>query len=795
MHYLKKHTIVVLCLFLGSISQSMGQKENKSIKGFVFELGTNNPISDCNIIIHAERQETAITQVDGSFVFKTKLENMEKVKITFNHINYYSKDIEIILGENIEVFLKNKLYTIDDVVIHSAYSNNNKGNKFVYTPLQAESSISIIGEPDVVRHISSLPGVSQGIEGTLGLFVRGSNNGSNRIEFNDVPFYSYSHLLGMFSAFSPDIIEKATFRPGGIPAQSGNLSSSLLRITPKKQIISDLNGKISLSPYMTGAYLSFPLKKEKLSLQLATRTSFLPSLINQAMNLLADGEDEEFQEIKGQILDVTSIINWKINNANCADFMFYTSNDYFNFKDNHNEDKMNWSSLAFKIGLETRISSKLNLNSFAYYSSTYSTQEQVYFDDYTSKKIASQLRLGSKLKEWSFNSRLQYILNDKFSLTGGFNYQLQEFNPASERSIYIQDVDNEYNNIESSGLLAGFTDINYSNYEKIELTLGYRYTFQHIEGQSRNNYDIRFLSDIYLSKKMGIELSYDKFTQFYHVLEGLPTGWSLNIMIPSSSSFPEEVTNQVYGGIFVKDQFKNMRVHLTLGAYYRDMQNLVSYKNTVNIFGIEDVSWKDEIDVGTGSSYGLELAGSVQSERISTTLAYTLSKTDRNFSQINGGNSYPFKFDRKHILNLQSKYTILKNTNKKGHQREQIANAVIAYSSGHNTTLPIASYQGVLPPYWNERENGWDFPQEVDDNAYHRQEMTSRNDFKMKDYFRIDLAYTFIKHRPKSTRELSFSIFNVLNKKNPHLVFYEDDKWQQLSIVPIMPSIRWSKSF
>ncbi len=140
------------------------------------------------------------------------------------------------------------------------------------------------------------------------------------------------------------------------------------------------------------------------------------------------------------------------------------------------------------------------------------------------------------------------------------------------------------------------------------------------------------------------------------------------------------------------------------------MKNLVSYINTVNIFGLKDTSWEDEIDIGKGTSFGLEVSGTFQTERWGTTIAYTLSKTNRDFPNIDGGNKYPFKFDRRHILNLQSKYTLISNTNKKGFKREQVVNAVVSYSSGHNTTMPIASYQGVLPPYWNNRANGWNFP-------------------------------------------------------------------------------------
>jgi hypothetical protein len=790
---------VLFCLFISFLQITMAQQTEVIIEGSVSESDRNIPVVGCHIVVDTGTKRIgAITDKDGHFmVAVSRVQLSDTLTVSFSHINYHPQKLTVTSQHKLSVALKRKVHTIDDVMVHSAYSSNNRGNKFIYTPQQAMSSISIIGEPDVVRHISSLPGVAQGIEGTLGLFVRGSNNGSNRIDFNGVPFYSYSHLLGLFSAFSPDVIEKTTFRPGGIPVQSGNLSSSLLQIAPKKAFDKPFSGKVSLSPYMTGGYLSLPLKKDKLSVQIAGRTSFMPWLINSAMDLESseEEEDDEEEEMKGQVLDFTTILDWKINEENSIDLMFYTSNDYFDFKDDYSQNKMNWSSRAFKAGWASQLTSQLKLETTAYYSSTHSTQEQIYFKEGEPSKKNSQLRLGSELNEWSANSMLKYNINDLFTVKAGFNYQSQEFQPASEKTIHTQNVNNRFDDIQKSNLLAGFADLHYNKPGLIELTLGYRHTFQNIEGQSRNNFDLRFLGDIYLTQKLGVELSYDRLTQYYHVLEGLPTGWSLNVLTPSKESLPEEITNQFYGGLFIKPQLQNIKLQFTVGGYYRHMKNLVSYINTVNMFGVKDATWEEEIDIGKGGSYGMEIAASVQGERLGTTLAYTLSKTDRQFSKINNGNTYPFKFDRRHILNLQSKYTLVKNNNRKGYQREQVINAVLSYSSGHNTTLPVASYQGVLPPYWNIREPGLSFPQQLEDNAYHRQEMTAKNGFKMKDYFRMDLAYTFIKYRPKSTRELSISIFNVFNRHNPYLFFYEDDKWQQLSIAPIMPSIRWSLKF
>ncbi|MFV0265537.1 MAG: hypothetical protein ACK5HT_00215 [Draconibacterium sp.] len=792
-----RRIIIIAIVHIACFQVVKAQQPNALIKGYVIDSANNTPVAGCNIIVGTGTKKIgAVSDNDGSFHFDlTGIPFTDSLMVSFSHVNYYAQTILLAVNQEACVPLKQKIHVIDDIMVHSAYSSGNKGNKFVYTPLQAASSISIIGEPDVVRHISSLPGVAQGIEGTLGLFVRGSNNGSNRIEFNGVPFYSYSHLLGMFSAFSPDIIEQTTFRPGGIPAQSGNLSSSLLEINTKQSFGNPFDGKISLSPYMTGGYLSIPLKKDKISVQVAGRTSFLPFIINRIMDLQSSEDDEEQEEMKGQVLDFTSIIDWKINSANNLDIMFYTSNDYFDFKDGYSQNKLNWNSCAVKAGWLSQVSPFLKLNVNTYYSSTRSVQEQLYFDEWQAETTKSQLRLGTTLNEWSFNNLLTYKISSYLETKGGLSYQGQQFRPASEKTIYTQSTNEKYDELLKSDLLTVFAEFSYKKPQVVEITLGYRHTFQVTDKNRYNNFDLRLLADIYLTGNTGLELSFDRLTQYYHVLEGLPTGWSLNVMIPSGEQFPEEITNQVYTGVFVENEIKNLNLHFTFGGYYRHMQNLVSYISTVNMFGLNDTSWEDEVDTGKGRSYGIELSATAQANRLGLTLAYTLSKTTRQFPQINNGNTYPFKFDRRHILNLQSKYTIATKTTKKGHKQEQHVNAVLSCSSGHNVILPVGTYQGVTPPYWNMLEQGWNFPQQLEDNAYHRQEMTTKNGFKMKDYCRVDIAYTFIKHKPKTTRELSFSVFNLLNRKNPYLVFYEGGRWQQLSIAPIMPSVKWLLEF
>ena len=76
-----------------------------------------------------------------------------------------------------------------------------------------------------------------------------------------------------------------------------------------------------------------------------------------------------------------------------------------------------------------------------------------------------------------------------------------------------------------------------------------------------------------------------------------------------------------------------------------------------------------------------------------------------------------------------------------------------------------------------------------------RQIMSEVNGYTLSDYFRIDVGYSFIKKTKHSTRELTLGLYNILNRQNPYLIFYQDNSWKQLSILPIIPSIEWSISW
>ena len=660
-----------------------------------------------------------------------------------------------------------------------------KGTLFRYDAAQAANTISVLGEPDVLRHISSFPGVSTGVEGTLGLFVRGGDCASNGVFYDDVPVYATSHVMGFVSVFPPEMVDNVTFYQGGIPASKGNMSSSLLDVGLKKRYGEPYIGKFYVSPYMIGIYNSIPVVRDRATLQVSGRTTVIPYVLNWMNNTESD--------MRIDVYDINAKLDVRISNSNTLDMMLFHTNDLYKYTDfEQNVSLQQWHETIFKIGWNSQLNDLLSLHTSAYYNkmlSRQSNEEQ----SISSRCWMSTLGYETTISEYCANTRLTWSPTENLYCNFGASYQKQKYFLFREKRM--KDFDDLFsrNNYDNS-MLTAFAELSYSLDNLADVRVGVRNVNQRSGGDSFSYPDVHVLNHWYIRRNLGIELTYDYLHQHYHVLEGLPTGWSLNIKVPSDKKYDAESTSQYYGGFFWRKSFGAVETNLTIGGYYRKMDGLLSYVDGKNAFGFYTDSWQQEVDRGRGTSYGVECALSAKSKRLMSSLSYTWSKTDRTCPNINNGVTFPFKFDRRHILNYQGSYMFAKKQRDAKTVTHSLGCAV-TYTSGNRLTLPVGTYKGYSPPYWEQAGTGWIRPDEFYGNIYNRQVMSDKNAISTKPYFRTDVSYTMTRKSKKYTKELAFSIFNVFNVHNPYTIFREDGKWKQLSLIPIMPSVRWSISW
>ena len=444
---------------------------------------------------------------------------------------------------------------------------------------------------------------------------------------------------------------------------------------------------------------------------------------------------------------------------------------------------MNWGNQFARLGWDWTFSDKTKLQTLAYYNRFYSGQLQKQFKNNTTNDLLSELRVRSTLSEKVLQTTLIHVQNT-WSLQTGLLYKERQFQPVSQKILIGKDTVANLNNPLLSNSFVLFSEAKYK-FKQLLGVLGVRANLYNSNKLTTLLTDVRLNTIYEIATNSGIEFSYDLLSQTHHAVEGLPMGWSLDLLVPADSFLLPEIAHQFYVGGY----WTNKIYTLSAGAYYKLMNNLISYKNSTNLFGNQSESWQQEISIGVGRSYGLEFRAERKSSKWNAALSYTLSKTTRKYIDLNDGIEFPFKFDRKHILNLNTQFITKKLRNK-----EQNLNLTVSFSSGHKTTIPIGMYKGELPPFWDIMGDGTTNGL-MDENAYARQFMSGVNNFNLPDYCRIDIGYTFINKRKKSTTEFTIGVYNVLNRKNPYLIFYQDDRWKQLSILPIIPSIQWNVSF
>lgn len=676
---------------------------------------------------------------------------------------------------------------LDEVVVEE-YRKIRQGNTFTISPVAVKQIPTLVGEPDLLRYLQVLPGVASGMEGGMGFFVRGANNGNSRVELDGVGVPAPTHLLGLFSTFHSDVIGQSELTMGGIPASSGDFLASLFSLrTHSSPTIDKVSGSVSFSPLMLGGSIDLPLVRQKLGLQVAARFSPLSAIV-KAFESSGNDIDEDETRVSLNVSDFYGKLYWKPNRQHRIELMGYLSNDFFGMKDTDarfktvTENEIGWGNYLAQLKWVYFLSEQWDLQtSLSYVRFTNSRM----FSSMDKKRTLEGAKMEGIKGEVSLRSLLSYRPSTNLKLSTGFELKSMDYKPIKNEVFINQNRATLLGDKMKSTLSSIFADAVYQVNKQFSVRGGLRLgIYKPNNERLMSNIELRTQAKYALGSGYGLELSYDRMAQYQHQLEGLPVGWSLDVLIPATERFKPELSNQIYFGGY----WGNRSWYATLGGYWRDLSQVVIYKSMLNLFGPRSVSWQDDLAVGEGRSYGLELWIEKRPVgRFSGSLSYTLSKTTRRYDEINGGKAFPFKFDRTHNLNLQLHY----DTRISGRHRQQ-ANISFYYSTGNRMTIPLSQYEGADLPYWTYNKGLGTTEGYF---ASIRYEMSEINAYKLPDYMRMDLSYSFLWKNRRTSHELMLSVYNVLNRHNPYLIFFEDNRWQQMSILPIVPSIRWELRF
>jgi hypothetical protein len=712
--------------------------------------------------------------------------------INFTFMGYQSQSPLINLNESkqLNVMLEEDTKQIDEVVIKGEKKNQNVENlQMSVEKLQVKMVKKLpafMGEVDILKTITMLPGIQNGGEGSSGLYVRGGGTDENLIILDEAPVFNASHLLGFFSVFNSDAIKDVQVFKGGIPAEYGGKASSVVDIRMKDGNSQKLGVSGGIGNISSRLTVEGPIIKDKWSFIVSGRRTYA-DFLGRLMGL------EALKENKLYFYDLNLKTNVEINDKNRLYFSAYTGEDYASLGQSL---YMRWGNMTSTARWNHLFSDKLFSNTSLIYS-------RYDYNLGVPGTGADQFDWTSKINDYNFKQDFTLYLNTKNKVTMGFNSIYHHFEPgkvdASADSYFHDKILAKYNALDNSlyvsneqsigarltmryglrysyfqqigeGQVIKYKDADSPNSDQAIDTL--TYTSGKLIGKGYHNLEPRLALKYKLTPESSIKASYNLMAQNLHLISNTNSPTPLDVWLPSSTYIKPLIANQVGLGYF--RNFKRDMFETSAEVYYKKMSNVIDYKDGADLF------LKDNLETqllrGKGYAYGLELYAKKQEGKLTGWISYTLSKSMRKIPGINDGKAYHSSYDRTHVASVVASYELTRRLTLSG---------TWVFSTGNPTTYPAAKYV-------------------VQGNTVY--EYSDRNSDRIPDYHRLDLSlnYDFKKNdRKKVKQSLNFAIYNVYMRRNAYSVSFKQNKDNpniseatRISIIGSMiPSVTYNFTF
>ncbi|MCB9282898.1 MAG: TonB-dependent receptor plug domain-containing protein [Lewinellaceae bacterium] len=651
---------------------------------------------------------------------------------------------------------------------------------------------ALLGEVDVLKAIQLLPGVQSGGEGQNGLYVRGGSPDQNLILLDGVPVYNVSHLLGFFSVFNADAIKNVTLTKGGFPARYGGRLSSVIEINMKEGNDREYHGQGSVGLIASRLTLEGPIAKDRASFMVSGRRTYV-DLLMRPIIAAAQPEGISFKP-KLYFYDLNAKVNYKINDKHRLFLSSYMGSDIFYFKSKEDfegddyfatENGVDWGNITTALRWNYQINNRLFANTTLTYSQFAFDFSAAFESRIEGQKETFGARYDSGIHDWAGKVDFDYIPNPNHYLRFGGGATHHTYNPG------VTQLEVGFNELQLDTIVGSekISSIEYALYAEDDLRWGalraniglHAAAFQ-VLGDEPEQYfslqpriNLRYL----LPGDVALKGSFATMTQFINLLTNESLSLPTDLWVPSTKRIlPQRSWQAALGGAKTFGE----GYEVSLEAYYKQMKNVLSYREGAEFLGLEN-DWQDKVTQGDGEAYGLEFF--IQKKQGKTTgwIGYTLAWNWRQFDDINGGRRYPFKYDRRHDVEIVLSHQLTKNISISG---------TWVYGTGNAITLPLYRYVTLISEKYG---SGSEF-------AYLREveAIGDKNSFRMKPYHRLDLGIEFFKQKKKWSRTWVISVYNVYNRKNPYYVYPATTDggkrvFKQVSLFSIIPSVAYNFEF
>jgi len=728
------------------------------VKGIILDNETDEPIIGATVR-WANTAIADVTEVDGSFKTKVPSGNQE---VLVDYIGYQSliQLCNIKGSGTIELRLEKQAYGLDEVIITSKAANSN-----VEAVQLGVASISIkeieklpafMGQPDVVKSLLLVPGVSSIGEGSAGFTVRGGDIDQNLIMQDEAFIFNSSHAMGFFSAFNTDMVRTLNLYKGNIPSKYGGRLASVLHVKLRNGNNKRWRIKGGVGPITSRLGIDGPIgKKTTINSGLRlSHTNWVLKLINIP----------ELKRSSASFYDTNLRINTKLNQKNNLTFSGYYSSDEFVY---NNEFGFDYSTIIGSASYNSTFSNdKLNKLHLVY--SKYNSG-QSFFKGVRAAEIRNNIEY-IKLKD-----EFLYTSSKGFTLDVGGSSIFYFVQPGAQTALGDMSIVADSSLEDEKGLeAAAYTNIEIPLGNALVFSGGIRLSYyqylgpnnvyqyenddspkeaeqvdvkQYANGEVIASYftpEPRLALRLKLSDNASLKSGYSRTAQYINQIFNSDSPTPISQWQLSTKYIKPQKSHNFSIGYFQNFAENNWETSLEL--YGRYMDQIFDYKDFALLLMNDHL--ETEILSGEGRSYGGEISLKRKEGMFNGWLSYTYSRTERLIKGINKDNYYPSNSDKPHVLSLVFNY--------KPNKRKTFS-VNFNYGTGRPTTAPIGNFRtdsGLFVPIYTER-----------------------NQFRIPDYHRVDIAYTFGETWKKVKRFKSswtFSIYNLYSRRNAFSIFYDN---------------------
>ena len=789
--------------------KSVATRSVATVSGYVREAGSQEALIGVNVYLPGTSTGTT-TNTYG--FYSLTLPTQDSVRLAYSFVGYNAvlRTLSFRADQQLNVTLTPGK-TLTEVTVTSSrveekISDSPQMSQIDVPVQQIKKIPAFLGEKDVMKVLQLMPGVQKGSEGSTGIYVRGGGPDQNLIILDDAIVYNANHLFGFFSVFNGDALKSVELTKGGFPARFGGRLSSVIDLNMKDGNREKLHGEGGIGLISSRLTLEGPLTKNR-------KGSFLVSGRRTYLDILAApliAKESNGQTKAGYYFyDFNAKANYDLGTKDKVYLSGYFGRDkfYAKDKDSGTDVGISWGNSTGTLRWNHLFSQRLFSNLSLIYSD-YKFQISSDEKGRTGTDLFS-LRYNSGIRDYSLKYDIDYYPNPRHSFRFGVQTIQHRFTPSAVvlknagDLQFTRNVDNI--DVLESGIYA---EDSWRPNDRWRMNGGLR--LSHFIQEKTNCFrpEPRLSVAYKLKYDLSLKASYALMNQYVHLLSNTGIGLPTDLWVPTTDRIAPQQSEQLAAGV-AKD-FNKSGLSLTVEGYYKTMKNIINYREGASFLLLDDptsaeqVRWEDNVTAGKGWSYGAEVLLQKKAGRFSGWAGYTLSWTQWQFPELNGGRKFYPRYDRRHDISLVGIYELNKRIT---------LSATWVYGTGNALTVPQAEYRAYRHQPGISGSSGsvtgakaiiaslFDYGPRVSDYG------TEKNSFRAEAYHRMDFGIQFHKQKRRHERTWEISFYNLYNRRNPF--FYQIENVQEgtapnqtsrtglfrYSVFPIVPAFSYNFKF